>query len=71
MKETRRKARNLLNKMMRTRRFTNDEKKIAGVALMYGHALGVDEEELRRSCDDYGADELLKEFNDMLESLDE
>ena len=52
MKETRRKARNLLNKMMRTRRFTNDEKKIAGVALMYGHALGVDEEELRRSCDD-------------------
>jgi len=71
MKETRRKARNLLNKMMRTKRFTNDEKKIAGVALMYGHALGVTEEERIRACDDYGADEIRKEYNDMIEYLDE
>jgi len=71
MNETRRKARNLLNKMMRTRRFTNDEKKIAGVALMYGHALGVAEEERNRACDDYRADEIRKEYNDMMESLDE
>ena len=70
MKETRRKARNLLNKMMRTRRFTNDEKKIAGTALMYGYSLGV-EEEHRRSCYDYRADEIRKELNDMMESLDE
>ena len=71
MNETRRKARNLLNKMMRTRRFTNDEKKIAGNALIYGYSLGVAEEERRQACDDYGADEIRKEYNDMMESLDE
>ena len=71
MKETRRKARNLLNKMMRIKRFTNDEKKIAGTALMYGYALGIDEEERIRACDDYGSEEVRKELDDMMGSLDE
>lgn len=71
MKETRRNARKLLNKMMRTKRFTNDEKKIAGTALMYGYALGIEEEERIRAYDDYGAEEVRKELDDMMESLDE